>query len=72
MPLSPTLLERAFELARSGTCLTLIEIRTKLRAEGFSLSEIGNQIYGKSLSRQLQALIDAAREPRPEHDEGAN
>jgi hypothetical protein len=70
MPLSPTLLERAFELARSGTYLTLFEIRKRLRAEGFSLTEIGTQIYGKSLCRQLQELIDAARSHRPEHDEG--
>jgi hypothetical protein len=72
MPLSPTLLQRAFELARSGTCLTLFDVRKRLRAEGFSLTEIGTQIHGKSLTRQLQTLVDAAREPGPKRDEGAD
>lgn len=53
--LSP--LERAFELARSGSCASITDIRRKLRSEGYSVV----QITGKTLSRQMRELISAAR-----------
>jgi hypothetical protein len=52
MKLPPTALERAFELARSGGCAGLADIRRSLRAEGFS----DKQVYGRSLQKQLMDL----------------
>jgi hypothetical protein len=56
-----TALERAFELARSGTCRTLLEVRKALLAEGYSVS----QLQGATLTRQLTATIRAAKESKP-------
>ena len=53
--LSP--LERAFELARSGSCASMTDIRRKLRSEGYSVV----QITGKTISKQMRELISAAR-----------
>jgi hypothetical protein len=50
-------LERAFQLARSGRYASLEEIRKRLRSEGYS----DKQIIGKGLTKQLLALIHAAR-----------
>ncbi len=47
-----TPLERAFELARSGDCLDVSAIKSRLIAEGYSI----NQLVGPSLLRQLRAL----------------
>jgi hypothetical protein len=52
-----TSLERAFELARSGTCLGISDLRRKLRAEGFS----DLQLEGRTLTRQLVDLCTSAR-----------
>ena len=57
MPLPPTSLERAFELASSGQCVTVREIRERLRQEGYD----PGQIEGKSVVLQLQALMRKAR-----------
>jgi hypothetical protein len=57
MSTRPTSLERAFELAKSGQCATVEEIRKKLKAEGLWDS----QIVGKALSKQLRELIEAAK-----------
>jgi hypothetical protein len=50
-------LERAFELARSGSCASMTDIRRKLRSEGYSVV----QITGKTLFKQMRELISAAR-----------
>ncbi len=57
MDTRPTSLERAYELARSGACFTVADIKTRLRAEG--LSE--DQIFGPRLLAELRALCAAAR-----------
>jgi hypothetical protein len=53
----PTVLERAFELARSGGPRGTEEIVAALRREGYSTE----QIHGPVLKRQLLNLIKAAR-----------
>jgi hypothetical protein len=53
-----TALERAFQLARSGTCASVPAIRKLLKAEGYSTG----QITGRALHRQLADLIKAAQE----------
>lgn len=55
-------IERAWELARSGSCRTIAEIRKALRAEKFDL--VDSHIAGKAIALQLQTLIKAARERR--------
>jgi hypothetical protein len=56
----PTDLERAFQLARSGRCGRVEDLRTQLRREGYS----SDRVTGRTLIRQLQALIQAANEPK--------
>ena len=52
-----TAIERAFELAKSGSCTSVQDIRKRLSAEGYPLGHI----TGRSLSKQLVELIKAAR-----------
>jgi hypothetical protein len=52
-----TAMERAFQLARSGSVAGVAEIATSLNREGYH----GNQIEGPVLKRQLADLIKAAR-----------
>ena len=52
-----TVLERAFELARSGSCRSVSDIKARLKAEGFALA----QLTGPTLSRQLLGLMQVAQ-----------
>ena len=52
-----TALERAFELARCGTCTKISEIKQRLSAEGYWT----DTIEGRGLDQQLRALIETAR-----------
>ena len=52
-----TALERAFQLAKSGDCNSVTDMKKRLGAEGYSVA----QITGRVLSKQLDALIKAAR-----------
>jgi hypothetical protein len=56
-----TALERAFELARSGRCASVADIKKQLKSEGYSIT----QITGRVLSKQLDTLIKAARGESP-------
>lgn len=49
--------ERAFELARSGACASVGDIRSALKGEGYATT----QLEGRTLSRQLGALIRDSR-----------
>jgi hypothetical protein len=55
----PSTVERAFELARSGACANLKEIRSRLSREGYLDANV--QISGPALARQLGELIQTAR-----------
>lgn len=46
-------LERAFELANSGSCATVAEIKRKLREEGY----MDDQVEGPLLFGQLNTLM---------------
>jgi hypothetical protein len=46
-------LERAFELAKGGSCPTITDIRRKMHLEGYDYS----QVEGRELHKQLRALI---------------
>jgi hypothetical protein len=56
----PTALERAFQLAKSGAFTSVHAIKQQLSAEGLSTG----QVMGKELTKQLNALIKAARDQR--------
>ncbi len=53
----PTLIERAFELAKSGECENLSVLRKQLHAEGYA----EYLLVGPSLSRQLRDLCATAQ-----------
>jgi chromosome segregation and condensation protein ScpB len=48
-------LERAFELARSGTCRTIDDIRRQLSKEGFEL--VHAHVSGGMITKQLKAAM---------------
>ncbi|MBB5773232.1 MAG: hypothetical protein ACK4MI_00010 [Brevundimonas sp.] len=50
----PTCLERAYQLAESGSCRDLREIAAALKREGFT--GIRAQLEGRSLTNALRAL----------------
>lgn len=52
-----TALERAFDLANSGACDSIDDIRRSLRREGYGDA----QIIGTTLRRQLRVLMAQAR-----------
>jgi hypothetical protein len=58
-PMDPTVtaLERAFALAKSGEYTSVVNIKKQLTREGYSVAAV----TGPTLSRQLLALIRAAR-----------
>ena len=60
----PTTLERAFALARSGSCATVQEIRKRLKSEGFD--QVDAHLAGPALAKQLRRLCDEARSAAPE------
>ena len=56
MDQNKTALERAFELAKSGTVKSVSELRNKISREGYMAA----QIEGAALGRQLRGLITKA------------
>ena len=56
---TPTTLERAFSLARSGTCLGVSDIRRTLKNERYDNVEA--HLSGSSIGKQLRTLCEAAR-----------
>ena len=66
-----TTVERAFELARSGSCATVQDIRRKLKSEGYD--QVEAHLSGPSLGKQLRRLCEEARqgmeaEPEPQQE----
>ncbi|WP_293882863.1 hypothetical protein [Sphingomonas sp.] len=57
----PTILARAFELAREGTCRTSIEIRTALVREGYE--HVHQHLMAPSVVRQVKRLLKEAVQP---------
>jgi len=56
--MSGATIERAFQLARSGECRTLDEIKRRLRRERFD--SVDFHLAGKLTKAQLTALMAAA------------
>jgi hypothetical protein len=55
-----TTAERAFQLARSGTCQTISEISRQLNREGFEM--VQSHLGGGSIKAQLNKLLSEGRE----------
>ena len=58
MAKSTTVLERAFQLAKTGQCDSLDELKRGLRDEGYS----DVAIWGSTLLKQLRTLIKQAED----------
>jgi hypothetical protein len=54
-----TTLERAYDLATTGECSGILDIRTRLKAEGYDA--VDAQLYGPGLTKALRRLCAAAR-----------
>ena len=54
-----TTIERAFELARSGECSSVNDLRQRLRREGYDAVHL--HLHGSSINRQLIELMHAAK-----------
>jgi hypothetical protein len=54
-----TALERAFDLAKSGACSSISDLRRCLVLEGYS----PNQIIGRTLLKQLRVLMSETQDP---------
>ncbi|RYD28177.1 MAG: hypothetical protein EOP89_03110 [Lysobacteraceae bacterium] len=54
-----TTVERAFELARSGECSSVNDLRQRLRREGYDAVHL--HLHGSSINRQLIELMHAAK-----------
>lgn len=50
----PTTLERAYELARSGACRSVSDIKQQLSAEGYD--RLQDALYGRTLTSDLRKL----------------
>ena len=62
----PTTLERAYELARGGSCRTVGEIKQALQAEGFE--RIQDSLYGPTLTAALRKLCQEHYVAGPEEE----
>jgi hypothetical protein len=54
----PTMIERAIQLAQSGQCISVNDVRQRLRREGYV--GIGVELAGAAINRQLVELLHAA------------
>lgn len=54
----PSVIERAFQLAKSGRCDTVSEIRMQLVREDYATADA---VRGTALVARLQTLMNAAR-----------
>jgi hypothetical protein len=59
MSSQPSTLERAFDLARSGECANVGEIRRRLKQERYEA--VDAHLQGPAIGRQLRLLCDTAK-----------
>ena len=55
----PTIIERAYHLARAGDCETIIDIGRRLKREHFESVE--QHLAGGSIKRELRKLLEARK-----------
>ena len=54
-----TTLERAYQLAESGECASVSEIKQRLTAEHYT--DVQGQLYGQTITSALRKLCEKAR-----------
>ena len=54
-----TTIERAVQLAQSGDCRSVNDVRQRLRREGYI--GVGTELAGAAINRELIAYLHAAR-----------
>lgn len=54
MTFRPTTIERAYELAKSGSCRTVGDVKARLQAEGHE--RVQDRLYGSSITSALRKL----------------
>jgi hypothetical protein len=59
------IVERAYELAKSGGFQSLDGIKSQLRAEGYNQFEVRDTFEGSALRQSLRQLCKDARSPHP-------
>ena len=59
--MSNNTVERAFELARSGECASLDDIRKRLQAEG--CEQVTRHLMGKNIQQSLRVLLSNSAAP---------
>jgi hypothetical protein len=59
---TPTTLERAFALARSGECANVNDIRQRLRSERYD--QVDAHLAGPAIARQLRQICETSRQAR--------
>jgi len=57
--MSEHIIERAFQLARSGQCRRVADIHQQLKREGFA--EVQDHLQGRAIKGQLSKLMADAR-----------
>ena len=62
----PTTVERAYQLARTGECRSVSEIKKRLRDEGFF--DVNGQLYGPWLAKDLRRLCGDAKASQSERE----
>ena len=65
----PTTIERAYELARSGECRTLSDVKQRLSADGHD--RIQEHLYGSTVSSALRKLCQEHYVPQPDESPAA-
>ncbi len=55
------ILERAYQIADSGTAASTKSLRTVLLAEGYGFGEVAAALHGLAIRRSLKARIHMAR-----------
>lgn len=66
MTFRPTTIERAYELAKSGSCRTVGDVKAKLQAEGHE--RVQDRLYGSSITSALRKLCTENYVAPPEDD----
>ena len=59
-----TLVERAYDLARSGRCSGLVDLRKTLKGEGFTWLELDLVLKGARIRKDLRELCFQATRQR--------
>jgi hypothetical protein len=62
MSTKPSVIERAFQLAKSGRCATVADIRAQLLVEDYDSA--AGAVRGTTLVSRLDGMIKTARAPR--------